>query len=376
MKVIYSVGAKFGGPGIGTTAFHAASGIYRAGWLDRLFVSSNAQSKIPPRLIRQLGLFGRGFNYLAFKDSTGLISSFTTWLFDQWVAAQLPRGDILHGWNGMSLHSIRRAKQLGMKTVVERASAHPKTWIDLMREEYARWNVPLKLPLWNYARLIREFDETDFITVPSSFARESMIAEGVPAGKLIEIPFGADVTRFFPAEFESPHPFRIMFAGTVSINKGVPYLLDAWRQLNWRDAELWIVGAVAPDMSAIRERWTNLSGVRYLAHSNDLPDLMRQCDGFAFPSIQEGSALVNYEAMASGLPVITTPNSGSVVREGIEGFIVPIRDVDALAERMHKLRGDLGLRARMRNAALERAREFTWERYCPRLLDAYQSKML
>jgi glycosyltransferase involved in cell wall biosynthesis len=361
-----------GGSGIGLTGYSAAVGIYHAGLLARLFISSNAQTTIPGSFIRQWGIAGRGSKYLAAKDPTGLLAYLDNTLFDYWVAPQLPSAQVFHGWNNSSLQSLRRAKAHGMTTVVERASAHPATHMQLLREEYARWNVPLKLPMWNYARALCEFSEADYITVPSSFARQSMIAEGVPAEKLIEIPFGADLKRFAPADPAASHPFRAIFAGLVSINKGMPDLLEAWRRLAWRDAELWVVGAVAPDFAAIRARWSDLSGVRFIPHSKELARLFQQCDVFVFPSIQEGSALVTYEAMATGLPVITTPNAGSVVRDGEDGFIVSIRDQDALCERLEQLRRDDVVRMRIGRSARARVENFGWQIYGARLVEAYQ----
>ncbi|MCI0477106.1 MAG: glycosyltransferase family 4 protein [Anaerolineales bacterium] len=372
MNIVYSIDAKLGGSGIGFIAYNAAAGIHHAGLLARLFVSSNAQTTIPRAHIRQWGIVGRGVKYLAAKDSTGLIAYLENTLFDYWVAAQLPAADIFHGWNNMCLQSLRRARARGTATVVERASAHPATHARLMREEYARWNVPLKFPMWNYARARAEFAEADFITVPSSFARASMIAEGVPENELVEIPFGVDLARFSPTVQTTAHPFRAIFAGTISINKGIPDLLEAWRRLRWRDAELWLVGAVAPDFAAIRARWSDLPGVLFIPHSKELAQLFRQCDVFIFPSIQEGSALVNYEAMAAGLPVITTPNAGSVARDGAEGFIVPIRDMDALCDRLERLRRDDALRTRLGRAARVRVEQFTWTHYQARLLAFYQ----
>jgi glycosyltransferase involved in cell wall biosynthesis len=91
-----------------------------------------------------------------------------------------------------------------------------------------------------------------------------------------------------------------------------------------------------------------------------------------FPSLCEGSATVTYEALAAGLPVITTPHAGSVVRDGREGFVVPIRDVDALAARIDLLAGDPELVAQMSRAARQRSREFSWPRYGERLVSALQ----
>jgi len=99
--------------------------------------------------------------------------------------------------------------------------------------------------------------------------------------------------------------------------------------------------------------------------------VFQQCDVFVFPSIKEGSALVTCEAMAAGLPVIATPNAGSVARDGEDGFLVPIRDMDTLCKRLEQLRRDQALRIRMSQSARRCAEQFTWRAYSDRLLDAY-----
>jgi glycosyltransferase involved in cell wall biosynthesis len=375
MRVIYSIDARLGATGIGYTAFNAVQGIYAAGALARLYVSANAQSIIPTALIRQWGTAGRVLKYLAAHDSTGILYHLENILFDTWVAVQLPMGDLLHTWNGHALQSLRRAKQRGMITVIERASSHPATMVELLREEHRRWQVLFHLPMWNYTRLLREIAEADYITTPSAFARDSMMAHGVSENKLIRIPFGVDSQYFTPARTQTAHPFRALFAGQVSIRKGIPYLLEAWQRLGWLDAELWIAGNVTRDFAAIRERWRDLPGITFLGHARDVLSLYQQSDVFVFPSIEEGSALVTYEAMACGLPIITTPNAGSVARDSEEGYIVPIRNVEALCAALERLRADAPLRERMARAARARAEEFPWARYCDALLASYR-KML
>jgi glycosyltransferase involved in cell wall biosynthesis len=95
--------------------------------------------------------------------------------------------------------------------------------------------------------------------------------------------------------------------------------------------------------------------------------LFQDADAFVYPSLHEGSAFVTYEALASGLPVITTPNAGSVVRDGEEGYVVPIRDVDAIVDRVERLQRDPELRAAMSLAARRRALDFTWDAYRTRV---------
>ncbi len=374
MEAVYSSAVRFGGYGIGHIAYHAALGVYQAGWLSRLFVGSNAQADIPADLISQWGHASRSLKYLASRDPTGLLHHWEGQVFDAWVARKLPAARLFHGWHGMARSSLRRARRLGAVTFLECASAHPRFSTDLLREEYARWGTPLRLPLGNMKRLLQELTTADFITIPSAFVRETMLAAGVAHSKLIEIPFGADLGRFAPAVRNptASHPFRVIYSGTVMLRKGVPYLLEAWQRLNWHDAELWLAGAVAPEFEPLRRRWAALPGVHFLGHRRDLPELYRQCDVFAFPSLQEGSALVTYEAMASGLPLVTTRNAGAVIQDGVEGYLVPIRDVAALAERLELLRADPALRRQMGRAAEATVRQYTWERYRQQLLQAYR----
>ena len=372
LQVVYSVPARLGGSGIGTTAGQAVAGIYQAGALRQVFASSNAQSAIPAGLIRQWGWFGRAVKYAEAKIPHEAASRAGDRAFDAWAAARLPLANAFHGWNGACLRSLGAAKRQGMTTVVERASSHPASQVALLEEEHRRWGIAWRPSRRNVTALLQELDAADYITIPSPYARQTMIAAGVPEGKLIEIPFGADLERFQPANEPAPRPFRALFAGQVSLRKGLPYLLEAWHQLRWRDAELWIVGAETPETRPILARWSDLAGVRLIAHTPGMAELMRQCDLFVFPSLEEGSALVTYEALACGLPVVTTPNAGSVVRHEREGFIVPIRDAPALAEALRRLRDDTELRAEMSRAARVRAGEYPWSRYQAGLVAAYR----
>jgi glycosyltransferase involved in cell wall biosynthesis len=372
-RVIYSIDARLGGGGIGTTAYYAIWGIDKFGHLEMAFVSSNAQERIPVVKVKALGKTGRLLKYLGAKDSSGLLHFLESILFDIWAAVQLPQAEVFHGWLSMCHATIRKAKQLGMVTVVECASPHPTVFAQLADEEYGIWGVSRKLPGWNRRRVLAEISAADYITTPSAFARSSHIAVGVPNHKILEIEFGSDHGESTPATIsrQSAHPFRVVFVGRLTVLKGLPYLLEAWQRLGWHDAELWMVGSMEPDFRVLRKRWANLRGVKWHGYTSQVAGIWPQCDVCVFPSIIEGSALVTYEAMSHGLPVITTPNAGSVIRDGVEGFIIPIRDVGAICDRLHQLRNDPDLRTGMGRAGQDRVREFTWANYGKRLVECY-----
>ena len=151
------------------------------------------------------------------------------------------------------------------------------------------------------------------------------------------------------------------------LRKGVQYLYTALEKLNGRQLSVRMVGSVAiqePYQRRLRER-ADLTG---RVPRQEVRHHYQWADVFVFPSLCEGSATVTYEALAAGLPVITTPNAGSVVRDGVDGFIVPIRDAEAIAAKLDLLAGDPGLLAQMAENARARAQEFSWEKYGQRLI--------
>jgi glycosyltransferase involved in cell wall biosynthesis len=218
-------------------------------------------------------------------------------------------------------------------------------------------------------KMLEEFELAHRIIVPSDFVRDTFREEGVPEAKLVLIPRAVDIARFRPAG-EAPTRFRAIFVGAIGHRKGVHYLLDAWQRLALPDAELLLAGGVQAEIAPLVARHEGKLGVRCLGHVDPLP-LYQSGSIFVFPSLSEGSAKVTYEAMACGLPVVVTPNAGSVARDGVDGFVVPVRDAEALAEGIGTLYRDPELRRVMGRAARTRAEAYTWEHYRARILAAY-----
>ena len=321
MDVIYAINARLGGGGIGSTALNAVLGPERAGCLKRVICSSNAQAAIRPRQVRSLGMLGRVIKRVAFLDKSGRLNDWADPLFDRWASAVLEPSTVLHCWNDLG-HTLARGNALGTLSVVECSMPHPDFLTEILHAEAARWGVvPTDLPSpARLRRYRREFATARFITVPSEFNRQTHLAQGIPAHRLRVVPYGTDMQRFHPpSEPIGDHPFRIVFVGTVSLRKGAPYLLEAWQRLGWRDAELWVVGNIAPEMERLIDRWRSLSGIRFIGYHRSIVEIYHQADVFVFPSLGEGSALVTYEAMACGLPVIVTENAGSLARPDEDG---------------------------------------------------------
>ncbi len=370
MRVIYTQAAKFAGPGIGTIAYHFVRGLHRAGHLHRAIVGYAARHDIPwgkvitfpwMRLVARLA-----------RDNHPLRDA----VFDRVAARYLEPCDIFHGWSHQCLVSLRRAGELGAVTFVERPNSHDRHQYRLLKEEFERWGFQGYEPVRprGMRRGLAEYALADFITVPSRFAYDSMVAEGIPEERLFLVPYGVDVERFRPGT-PPADVFRLLFVGQVSLRKGIPYLLAAWQRLRLPNAELWLVGRITPDAAHVVRPYRDDPSIRFLGHVADTAPIYRQASAFVLPSIEEGSALVTYEAMASGLPVIFTYNTGAVARDGIEGIQVPIRDVDALAEAIERLYRDPDLRQEMGRAGRRRAEAHTWEAAAARLIAAYEEAL-
>jgi glycosyltransferase involved in cell wall biosynthesis len=373
MRAIYSVGVLLGRGGVGASAWHAAAGLHAAGYLWRLIVNAYKRTPVPPEIIRTMGWLGRAIKKIAFYESSGRATDWTDAIFDAWGVRHVRTCDVFHGWGQMSLRQIRRAHRHGGLTIVEKGSAHNLLQARLMEEEARRWNIKRPLTVTRaIRRALTEIAETDFIAVQSEFAYRSYLESGVPVEKIVLIPLGVDVRRFSPpAERPTRRMFHVVFVGLVGLQKGVPDLLEAWRLAALPDAQLSLAGVIGSEMSTILERHTSLPNVHWLGHVADPVPLLQSADVFILPSIQEGFGLATYEAMATALPVIVTTNAGASPQDGMHGFVVPIRDPAALADRLTILYRDLTLRRAMGQAARNYALNFTWERYQARLVAAY-----
>ena len=215
-----------------------------------------------------------------------------------------------------------------------------------------------------------KYERSDLILVPSEFVRRSVLELGADPRKIAAVPYGLD--EWWLDQVNEPVPGRVLFVGSVGLRKGSHYLAEASRILAQRRAEC-EVRVVGPYRSDVI-RHAAFKGPTYVGQvpRSRIGDEFRRADVFVLPTLCDSFALVHLEAMACGVPVITTPNCGAVVRDGIDGFIVPIRDAAAIADKVELLLTDRALRDRMGASARERAREFSWERYGQRLLSALE----
>ncbi len=271
----------------------------------------------------------------------------------------------------------------GRSNLLFQMHPHPASARRILQEELIR--VPdainslmqeyeMSIPSHVYERLVLEPTMADDIVVASTFCAHTLIEEGIARERLHVVPYGVDST-YFPekTKYDTDGPLKLIFLGSIVQRKGIAYLLQAMELLKNEPVQLVLCGRVAPDTTLLERFREYAVEVKIgLSHAAVLQEL-HAADLFVFPSLLEGFAHVILEAMSCGLPVITTPHTcgPDVIIDGEHGFIVPIRDPGALADRIawgleHRSRlADMG-----RQSAI-RAREFTWERFRRGIQKAY-----
>ena len=284
--------------------------------------------------------------------------------FDRWTLSRLQRfpqpPDALIGISGSSLASGQWLQQHGGIFVCDRGSTHQRFQQDILSEEYALWGVDR--PISDPRDTVREeaiYAQADAITVPSSIALRSFLQMGVPPAKLHLIPYGVQIDAFHPTATPDPATFEVLFAGAAGLRKGVPYLLQAFANLRHSRRTLRIAGSIQPDLRDILARLPT-ANVEFLGTvpRDRLVDLMSRSHALVLPSIEDGFGLVLSEAMACGCPPIASLHTGGedLFTDGVEGFLVPIRDPAAITTRLQQLADSPALQRQMSAAALARVR--------------------
>ena len=282
--------------------------------------------------------------------------------FDRWTMRrlqQLPQPpDALIAISGSSLLTGQWLQHDGGVFICDRGSTHQRFQQDILSQEFALWGVsrPVSDPR-DTAREEAIYAQADAITVPSSIALRSFLQMGVPAAKLHLIPYGVQLRDFHPTSSPDPQTFDALFAGAAGLRKGVPYLLQAFANLQHPHKTLRIAGSIQPDLRDILARLPT-ANVEFLGPipRTQLVDLMSRSHALVLPSVEDGFGLVLSEAMACGCPPIASTNTGAedLFTDGVEGFIVPIRDPAAITDRLQQLADSPALQQQMRAAALAR----------------------
>ncbi|GAB3264672.1 hypothetical protein GCM10027347_31880 [Larkinella harenae] len=287
---------------------------------------------------------------------------------DRYVASRIKQPTILIALSGTGLYAGKKAKERDGLYVCDRGSSHIQFQNEILLEEYQRWGISFK---GIDPRVIQkeeaEYQQADRITVPSEFVKKTFVDKGIPESKLSKIPYGARLERFYKMADPVANKFTVLWVGQVSIRKGFMYALEAFQKLKHPNKEFLVIGAVDASIKRLLIG-KNLDGINFsgILPNADLPSKYSTATVFIIPSLEEGLAMVQGEALACGCPVIASVNTGAedLFENNKEGFIVPIRDSATITDRLQQLADEPALREKMSLAAMDRVKAIGgWNKY-------------
>ncbi|MFN8358256.1 MAG: glycosyltransferase family 4 protein [Spirosomataceae bacterium] len=280
-----------------------------------------------------------------------------TRLFSRWVANNLPECDAYIAISGSGLQAGRVAKKRGAGYIMDRGSTHIKFANEILSEEYRRWNIPWKpISPWLIDNEEAEAAEANLITIPSHFVKQTFIQYGVDAAKLRVVPYGVSLKEFYPVDQPPVDCFRLVFVGQFSLRKGALYLLEAFKNFKHPNKELVVLGHVPIELKTLISQ-IGYNHVRFvgMVPRSKVKEYMSSSHALVLPSIEEGLALVQVQALACGCPVIATPNTGSetLFQHAKHGLIIESKSSKALTDAFVRLADEPSLREQMRTNGLQ-----------------------
>ncbi|MET8312192.1 glycosyltransferase family 4 protein [Micromonospora sp. NPDC005173] len=383
MRVLYSFPTRLGASGVGTTAWHQVAGLAEHGAEVTVVCATNERA-LPPgvRVLETLRLAGVKipFRVLGFMRAVTL--------HDRRTAAILRRMrqeiDVVHCWPIRSEQTLAAARQFGIRTVLERPNAHTAFAFDAVEQVCRELGIAVD-PSSPHARRPeklayeeREYKLADRLLCPSDFVADTFRDAGVAPSRLLRHRYGFDLARFSPAgRVDADRPFTVGFVGRGEPRKGLHHALRAWLRSGAAEAggRFLIAGAIEPGYRAVLAPLLAHESVEERGHVADPASLMRSCDVLVLPSVEEGSALVTYEARACGCVLVVSDRTGAVCENGVDGLVHSAGDIETLTAHLRSLAEDRERLERLRAASLRGAHDLTWSAAGRVLLNAYSKAL-
>lgn len=354
------------------TLRHRAARILKRRYLPELD-HSYVRSVVWPEMV------GRAILALprAIRPSETRIFRISDRLFERLCYPKLPpEATLVYAVEGIALEIFKRAGRVGAVRVLQ-GSIHSRYAASVLETEYGRLGLPYSRDTEGITRLEREYLEADHIIVQSKFAASTFAKSGITESKMVAIPLGVDLSTFSPAREErrltSTDPIRLLYAGRLSVRKGVARLIDAIAGLPDARIELTLIGIMDRDFEPVWQRIRHSMGSRLRwvpgISRNELPDHYRRAHLFVLPSLIDSFGAAALEAMASGTAVLVTDACGVPIRAGVDGMVIPAGNTRALAEAISSLVSDPERLVHYGTNGRERASQFPWSRFQQKALE-------
>lgn len=383
MHIVYSFPHVIGRPGIATTARHQVEGLARKGIEVTLFCAG-VQGPLDPR-VRVFQTLSSGPVRIPHR-AVGVQRAYR-W-HDRVVAArlrQVPDVDLVHVWPAGCVRTLRAATGLGIPTAREVPNTHTGYAFEAVAREYATLGMrPVAGHSHTASQSALDREELEYqlatvLLVPSDFSRQTFVDRGFGRERLVLHQYGFDPVAF-PAPTPSPSSDRrsdsgglqALFVGRAEPRKGLHYALRAWVDSGAsRTGRFVICGSFVDGYAEVLAPWLADPSVEVRGFVPDPSAVMRAHDILVLPSVEEGSALVTYEAQASGCVPVVSDAVGARCTHDVDGLVHAARDLMDLTEQLTRLSTSSDLLARLRSGALEHRHELTWDAAADSLAAAY-----
>jgi glycosyltransferase involved in cell wall biosynthesis len=291
--------------------------------------------------------------------------------FGQWFATKVrnhlerqeldPNVDRFFGFNTNSLETLEMLRNRKILTIVDQVDPGVIEE-EIVLQEAERWpgwaRLPGRLPKGYWDRIKTEWQVADLVLVNSEWSLEALVQQGVSRQKIIVVPLAIDLAHDTdPRPVNANGVLKVLWLGSVILRKGIQYLAEAARRLQGQNIEFLLAGPLGVSQKAVQSFPSNMKLLGRITRDK-LAEVYRQAHVFVLPTISDGFAITQLEAMAHGLPVVTTPNCGRVVTDGTDGLIVPARDSQALADAVAKLNDNRPLLRAMSSNALQTVKNY------------------
>lgn len=277
---------------------------------------------------------------------------------------------VVHIWEN-SPKIIQSMKNKGYITVLDIPIAPTYTSKNLV-ENYPK-SVELHPHIINAKMEKKSYELADYLIAPSVFVRDEVKNLGICEDKIFVVPFGIDLTNGYEKLFNKDYKISgidFCFAGTINKRKGIEFLLEAWDDERFKDDRLHLCGRMFPQIESLLKKY-NFSNI-ITPGFVDTKEYFKKCDVYVFPSLLEGSSKSIYEAMNMSLPCIVTPNSGSVIRDGVDGRIIKIADSQDIKNKMLEFKNDTTLIENMGKNGYRNVQQYSWETYANNIINIYK----
>jgi glycosyltransferase involved in cell wall biosynthesis len=307
-------------------------------------------------------------SFSIFKKLIQILHNIKAIYIDKRSSNFLDNSDVFLSLSGSGLETGKLFKKRNKIYICERASTHILEQQEILRNEYLKYNIHFNIDAWTIDRELKEYNEATFVLVPSNFAKDSFLKHKIH--NLEVIPYAANLDKFYslPKEKNKKY-FDILYVGSLSLRKGLPYLLDAYNNFKHPNKRLHLIGTKSEDFYLFKKK-INFENTKIYGHvpHEKLVEKYNMADVFILPSIEDGYAFVITQALACGTPVISSTNTGSsqLVTDYQCGYVVPPMDSSSILEKLYELNDNKYLLEKFSQNALK-SREITYDTFVHQL---------